>query len=77
MNTPLGYEQKFASFIQMCSEAKAKGAEEVIIASPSALGDTYEEVIESLSRLANAELRLHVVGRMRPGVSQNEETGSD
>lgn len=25
MNTPPGYEKKFAGFIQMCSEAKAKG----------------------------------------------------
>jgi hypothetical protein len=50
MTTPPGYEQKFAGFIRMCAEATANGVREVKVASPSAIGDTYEEVIESLFR---------------------------
>ena len=63
MSTPLGYEKKFADFIKLCSEAKAKGTEEVVIGYPWALGDTYEELIESLSRLADAGLVLHIAAR--------------
>ncbi len=59
--TPHGYEQKFTSFIQLCEEAKAKKVEQVIIAEPSVIGDTYDEVMESLSRLADAGLALHIV----------------
>jgi len=60
-NTPPGYEKKFADFIQMCADLKAKGVTEMVVAYPWAPGDTYEEVIESLSRLADAGLRLHIV----------------
>lgn len=63
MNTPLGYEKKFADFIKLCSHAKAKGTAEIVVAFPWALGDTYEELIESLSRLADAGLRLHIAAR--------------
>ena len=63
MSTPLGYEQKFADFIKLCSEAKAKRTEQVVIGYPWALGDTYEELIESLSRLADAGLVLHIAAR--------------
>lgn len=57
---PSGYEAKFARFIRMCSEAKASGAEVVLVAKPSVLGDNYAELIESLSRLARAQLRLEI-----------------
>lgn len=77
MNTPPGYEKKFAGFIQMCSEAKAKGITEVIVSSPSSLGDNYDELIENLSRLAKAGLRLHIVAQKSRDVYHNEETGSD
>jgi hypothetical protein len=63
MNTLLGYEQKFAHFIRLCSEAKATGTAQVVVPFPCVLGDTYEEVIESLSRLADAGLRLQIVTR--------------
>lgn len=61
--TPRDYEKKFASFIQLCQESKANRVEQVIIAYPAALGDTYEEIIESLSRLADAGLSLHIGSR--------------
>jgi hypothetical protein len=37
----------------------------VVVATPHALGDTYDELIESLSRLADAEVRLVIVPRKR------------
>ncbi len=43
------YEEKFASFIEMCDSVEAGGL--VLVATPHALGDTYEELIESLNRL--------------------------
>jgi len=54
------YEEKFASFIRMCEEAKSSGTDVVVIAHPHAIGDDYEEVIESLSRLAEADLQLAI-----------------
>ena len=48
---------------KLCTEAKAKGTEQVVIGYPWALGDTYEELIQSLSRLADAELVLHIGAR--------------
>ena len=63
MKVPLGYEKKFADFIRLCSEAKAKGATQVTVAFPWVLGDTYEEVIESLSRVADAGLLLQIAVR--------------
>ena len=63
MNMPSGYENKFADFIRLCSEAKAKGATQVTVAFPWVLGDTYKEVIESLSRVADAGLLLQIAAR--------------
>jgi hypothetical protein len=63
MSTPPGYEKKFADFIRLCAEAKANGTVQIIIGYPWALGDTYEELIESLSRLADADLTLHIGAR--------------
>lgn len=60
---PPGYEQKFADFIKLCEEAKSKNVQHVIIAQPSAIGDTYDEVMESLSRLADAGLALNIARR--------------
>jgi len=55
------YEQKLESFIRMCSQAKESGVDTVIIHHPEVLGDNYAEVIESLNRLATADLSLRVV----------------
>ena len=63
MKTPPGYEKKFADFIKLCSEAKAKGATQVTVAYPWVLGETHDELVESLSRLADAELLLNIVAR--------------
>lgn len=63
MNTPPRYEKKFADFIRLCSEAKAKGTTQVTVAYPWVLGDNYEELMESLARLADAGLHLHIATR--------------
>ena len=57
------YATKFAGFVRMCDEAKTVGFEEVIVRYPNILGDNYEEIIESLSRLADANLGLRIVTR--------------
>ena len=61
--TPPGYERKFADFIKLCREAKANGISHVIIANPREIGDSYEEITESLSRMADSGLGLHITGR--------------
>jgi len=63
MNALSGYVKKFADFIRLCSEAKDKGATQVTVAFPWVLGDTYEEVIESLTRVADAGLLLQIAAR--------------
>jgi len=45
---PPGYEKKFADFLRMCAETKANGVDHILIATPNTLGDTYDEIIESL-----------------------------
>jgi hypothetical protein len=63
MSTPLGYEKKFADFIRLCAESKANGIGEIVVGYPWVLGDNYEELIESPSRLADAGLALHIASR--------------
>ena len=62
-NPPPDYEKKFADFIETCRKAKQDNIPNVIIAQPRILGDTYEEIIESLSRLAEAKLSLYITSR--------------
>jgi hypothetical protein len=56
---PNNYEQKFKGFIEIC----AKPDEIVIVHHPQVLGDTYEEMVECLNRLADAEKKLVIVPR--------------
>ncbi len=52
---------KFAELKRLCSEAKDNGVDEVMIAAPWVLGDTYDEVMENLGLLAEAKLALRIV----------------
>jgi len=61
----MSYEEKFADFIEHCAE-QPKGTL-VIIHNPSAIGDNYAEIVESLNRLADAELPLLIVPRSERG----------
>ncbi len=55
------YEEKFQGFIKAVAEARRQGAETVVVQRPEVLGDTHEEIVESLNRLAEAGLTLTVV----------------
>lgn len=50
------YESKFASFIHLC-KTTPRGAI-LCVANPHILGDNYEEIVESLTRVAAADLQL-------------------
>ena len=56
--TPAGYEQKFENFIKLIAKGKADGVSELLVAAPWVLGDTYDEMIESLGRISDAGLTL-------------------
>ena len=57
------YANKFGNLIKLCDDAKAGNVETVIVTWSWVIGDNYEEVIESLSRLADAGLTLRVIKR--------------
>lgn len=57
---PIGYTVKFEGFIRMCDDAKKTGLQQVAVAHPSVIGDNYDEMVESLSRLAKAGLSLAI-----------------
>ena len=60
------YEQKFAGFIEAVEEAEASPAIGKIVLTidhPEMLGDDYDEIVESLSRLGDARLNLAIVPR--------------
>jgi hypothetical protein len=62
------YEKKFEGFIRLCAEAEAAGVKEVVVTYPWVLADDYQEIVESLSRLADAGLALRVEARAQsPG----------
>lgn len=67
--TPPNYETKFADFIRLCRDAAKSGVKQVVIANPSVIGDTHDELIESLSRLAEAGLGLNIAAPEMRGMS--------
>jgi hypothetical protein len=56
-------EKKFANFNGMLRDSKAKDIDVVLIHHPNVLGDNYEELVENLNRLADAELCLSIAPR--------------
>ena len=58
---PESYEQKFAGLVELCHKLKCDDV--VTIATPHALGDSYDEIIESLNRIADTEAMLLIVPR--------------
>jgi hypothetical protein len=67
----LAYEQKFSNLVKACTEAKGQGIQGIVVRWPWIIGDTYEEIIKSLSVIADAGLVLHVVESEPPSVSRN------
>lgn len=59
----LPYEEKFAEFLKAIADAKGQKVDVIIIAQPWVIGDTYEELMESLSRLAGTGLGLCIAKR--------------
>ena len=57
---PTRYEEKFSDFISLCAKTDT---ELVVVHHPQVLGDTYEEIVESLNRLADTEKKLVIVPR--------------
>ena len=66
-NIPPDYESKFADFLRLCEAAKKNHWGGVTLAYPWVLGETYDEVMESLSRLAAAGLSLTIAKPNRVG----------
>lgn len=57
----LPYQEKFEGFLKAIQDGQAKGADTLLIATPWVIGDTYEEVLASLTHLAAAGLALQVI----------------
>jgi len=57
------YEEKFPQFIKMCNDVKENKIDVIAVATPDVLGDTYEEIIESLSRVAESGGTLIIAKR--------------
>jgi hypothetical protein len=55
------YATKFAGFIRAVAKAKATGCEAILIEEPWVIGDTYEEITESLSYLAGTVIGLCII----------------
>lgn len=58
------YEQKFSDFLFLL---RATNEENIIVHHPQVLGDSYEELVESLDRLADAGKKLVIVPRNERG----------
>jgi hypothetical protein len=54
------YERKFADFLFLLRATKE---EVIVVHHPQALGDTYEQLVESLNRLGDAGKRLAIIPR--------------
>jgi predicted oxidoreductase len=61
---PSPYEQKFADFIRMLVETKL---DTILIHHPEVLGDNYEEIVESLNRVADSGKKLVIIPRTERG----------
>jgi hypothetical protein len=64
-------EKKFAGLLRLCDDAKRSQIDVVVIHHPEVLGDTYEEIVESLNRIADAGLKLAIPPRTERRSSRN------
>jgi hypothetical protein len=63
------YHIKFAAFIEALAKAKKDGSEVMVIAEPWVIGDSQEDLVESLSRLAGTHIGLEIIHRKRLAVN--------
>ena len=61
------YQEKFAGLLKAIKEARSTKAETLVIAFPEALGDDYNEIIESMNRISDAGLSITIVPRKERG----------
>lgn len=54
------YKEKFPNFIRLLEETKE---DLLLVHHPQVLGDNYEELVESLNRIADAGKRLLILPR--------------
>jgi hypothetical protein len=59
------YAMKFAVLIDLIAQARKDGSEVMVIAEPWVIGDTHDEIIESLSRLGGTKIGLIILHRQR------------
>jgi hypothetical protein len=59
------YENKFSPLIKAIAAAKKDWTEAIVVAEPWVLGDSKEELIESLSRIAGSQIYLVILHRQR------------
>ena len=59
----MAYDAKFAKLIEMCAKAKHDNLDAVIIHHPQVLGDNYDEMVESMNRIADAGLMIQILPR--------------
>jgi hypothetical protein len=52
-----------AKLIEMCAKAKHDKLDAVMIHHPQVLGDNYDEMVESMNRIADAGLMIHILPR--------------
>lgn len=89
---PADYARKFSAFLEMVTTqatGESSAIDGVLIVHPSVLGDTYAEMLQSLSSLAEAGLtlgitdaqpgsyRLDRLNRIKSGVSTQARSAKD
>lgn len=57
------YEKKYQALLRRIQEAKKNGITLFVVSEPQELGDTYDDMIESLNRIADADLNLAILPR--------------
>lgn len=55
------YENKYKDFVRRLADAKANGVSLLVVSKPEELGENYEEIVESLNRIAAADLNLAIL----------------
>lgn len=57
------YEKKYRALLQRIHDAQANGITLFVVQKPEELGETYQDLIETLNRLADADLNLAILPR--------------
>ena len=57
------YQKKYAALLERIQEAKKNSITLFVIQEPQELGETYEDMVESLNQIADADLNLAILPR--------------